>query len=146
VFSPSLSRRSGEGEEAAPPASTVHTYLVAAPAPPQLLTATASDGTAEAEVLPFADSLPETESGDDDLTRINGIGKKSAEALKAAGIDTFQKLAATTEDTIRAAFSDAGVRLVGDVDTWAQQAAYAARGDWDGLGSFVAERRAASED
>lgn len=82
----------------------------------------------------------------DDLTKISGIGAKSAEALKAAGIDSFHKLANSSEDTLRAAISDAGVRLVGDVTSWVQQAAYAARGDWQGLSSFNAERRAASGD
>jgi predicted flap endonuclease-1-like 5' DNA nuclease len=81
----------------------------------------------------------------DDLARLNGIGPKSAAALKAAGIDSFHKLANSSEDQIRAAV--AGVRLVGDVTTWAQQAAYAARGDWAGLTEFNnAQRKAANGD
>jgi predicted flap endonuclease-1-like 5' DNA nuclease len=82
----------------------------------------------------------------DDLTKLNGVGQKSAAALRAAGIDSFQKLANSSDDTIRAALNSAGVRLVGDVVTWSQQAAYAARGDWDGLKQFNAERRAANGD
>lgn len=81
-----------------------------------------------------------------DLTKINGVGRKSADALMAAGIDSFQKLANSSDDAIRAALTNAGVRLVGDVVTWSQQAAYAARGDWDGLKRFNAERRSASGD
>ncbi|MCC6802481.1 MAG: hypothetical protein IT319_06330 [Anaerolineae bacterium] len=80
----------------------------------------------------------------DDLTKINGIGAKSAAALKAAGIDSFHKLANSSEDALRAAINSAGVRLVGDVTTWAQQASYAARGDWQGLSRYNAERRAAN--
>lgn len=82
----------------------------------------------------------------DDLTKINGIGAKSAAALKAAGIDSFHKLANSSEDTLRAAITSAGVRLVGDVTTWAHQAGYAARGDWQGLSRYNAERRAANGD
>jgi predicted flap endonuclease-1-like 5' DNA nuclease len=77
----------------------------------------------------------------DDLTRLNGIGAKSASALKAAGIDSYHKLANSTNDAIRAALTTGGVRLVGDVETWAQQAGYAARGDWDGLRQFNAGRK-----
>ena len=74
-----------------------------------------------------------------DLSKLNGIGPKSAAALKAAGIDSFNKLANSSEDQIRAALS--GVRLVGDISTWAQQASYAARGDWAGLNQFNAAQR-----
>ncbi len=82
----------------------------------------------------------------DDLTKVRGIGGKSAQALKTAGIDTFQKLAESTQDAIHAALDAGNVRLVGDADTWMQQAAYAARGDWEGLDQFNAEQRSASSD
>jgi predicted flap endonuclease-1-like 5' DNA nuclease len=75
----------------------------------------------------------------DDLAKLNGIGPKSAAALKAAGIDSFHKLANSSEDQIRTAV--AGVRLVGDVSTWARQASYAAQGDWAGLNQFNASQR-----
>ncbi len=82
----------------------------------------------------------------DDLTKVRGIGKKSAQALKNAGIDTFQKLANSSVDAIHSALEAGSVRLVGEVDTWTQQAAYAARGDWEGLDRFNAEQRAADGD
>lgn len=78
----------------------------------------------------------------DDLVKIDGIGEKSAAALRAAGIDSFEKLANTSVETLRDAITTAGVRLVGDVDSWAQQAAYAARGDWEGMDTFNRERKA----
>jgi predicted flap endonuclease-1-like 5' DNA nuclease len=78
----------------------------------------------------------------DDLVKIDGIGEKSAAALRAAGIDSFEKLANSSVDTLREAITSAGVRLVGEVDTWAQQAAYAARGDWEGMDNFNRERKA----
>lgn len=69
----------------------------------------------------------------DDLTKIEGIGPKMSKALITAGIDTFEKLAATSEDVLRQAITDAGMRLAPSLGTWAEQSEYAARGDWDGL-------------
>ncbi len=77
----------------------------------------------------------------DDLEKIDGIGPKIAAALRAAGIDSFQKLANTSADTLRDAVNTAGVRMVGEVDTWAQQAGYAARSDWEGFENFNRERK-----
>lgn len=79
--------------------------------------------------------------GADDLIRIDGIGPKISAALHAAGIDSFEKLANTPVDTLRTIITDAGVRLIGEIDSWAQQAGYAARGDWAGLDTFNAERK-----
>jgi len=72
-------------------------------------------------------------SSGDDLTKIEGIGPKMSDALKAAGIDTFEKLSNTDEDTLRQAIEDAGMRLAPSIPTWAEQAGHAAKGDWDAL-------------
>jgi len=72
----------------------------------------------------------------DDLTVIEGIGHKMAAALKAAGIDTYARLAASSEGELRAAIEAAGLRLAPTLRTWAEQAAYAERGDWDGLAAI----------
>lgn len=69
----------------------------------------------------------------DDLTKIEGIGPKMQSALQAAGIDTYEKLAKASDDQLKAAVESAGMRLAPSLSTWADQAAYAARGDWDGL-------------
>jgi predicted flap endonuclease-1-like 5' DNA nuclease len=78
----------------------------------------------------------------DDLLRIDGVGPKSVSALQAAGIDSFQKLANTSEAQILEILTVAKVRLVANYTTWAQQAAYAARGDWEGFDRFNHERKA----
>jgi hypothetical protein len=72
----------------------------------------------------------------DDLTVIEGIGHKMAAALKAAGIGTYTRLAAASEGEIRAAIEAAGLRLAPTLRTWSEQAAYAERGDWDGLAAI----------
>ncbi len=87
-----------------------------------------------------------TSGSPDNLRKIHGIGKKSAQALKTAGIDSFQKLANSSDDALRTALDTGGVRLVGDVNTWSLQAAYAARGDWQGLDRFNADQGSASGD
>lgn len=79
-----------------------------------------------------------------DLVRIDGIGPKIANVLIAAKIDTFEKLAAATEDTLRDTLTDAGIRLAPTLPTWAEQATYAARGDWAGMDALNAERKAKS--
>lgn len=59
----------------------------------------------------------------DKLEKINGIGPKTAVALKAAGILTFSKLADMDEETLKQVLHDAGLDVVvaacGD---WPQQA------------------------
>lgn len=72
----------------------------------------------------------------DDLTVIEGIGPKMSKALVTAGIDTYEKLAQASEDAIHHAIEAAGLRFAPSVPTWAKQAAYAARGDWDGLKTY----------
>jgi predicted flap endonuclease-1-like 5' DNA nuclease len=74
----------------------------------------------------------------DDLTVIEGIGQKMAAALKAGGIDTFARLATTSEADIRTVIGNAGMRFAPSVPTWAQQASLADKGDWSGLKEYQA--------
>ncbi len=70
----------------------------------------------------------------DDLTIIEGIGPKAAEALIAGGIETFVKLAATSAVDVKAIL-DASTNKVQHLDptTWAQQSQLAADGKMDEL-------------
>ena len=70
----------------------------------------------------------------DDLTIIEGIGPKAAEALVAGGIDTFVKLAAVSAEDVKAIL-DASTNKVQHLDptTWAQQSQLAADGKMDEL-------------
>jgi predicted flap endonuclease-1-like 5' DNA nuclease len=72
-------------------------------------------------------------SGPDDLTRIEGIGPTISKALIAQGIDTFAKLATKSIDELREAVTAEGVSFVPSSESWADQASYAAKGDWEGL-------------
>ncbi len=63
--------------------------------------------------------MPSTDSVTDDLTRVSGIGPVFASRLRAAGIDTFAKLAASDDATL------AEIADVPDsrVEGWREQAA-----------------------
>ena len=82
--------------------------------------------------LPDTQPLPKKPSKVDDLKKIEGIGPRSAQALEAAGITTFAKLAKMKPEKIQVLLKEAGVRI-GFPDTWPEQAVLAAKGDWDGL-------------
>jgi ribosomal protein S6 len=76
----------------------------------------------------------------DDITIVEGLGPKAAEALVAAGVDTFAKLASATKeevDTILAASASKVQHL--DATTWGAQAALAAAGKMDELKAMQAE-------
>ncbi len=71
---------------------------------------------------------------DDDLTQIEGIGPKIAELLKAGGIRTWSALAAAPVERLQQILSDAGPTFTGHKpDTWPEQAALAAKGDFEAL-------------
>lgn len=65
----------------------------------------------------------------DDLTLIEGIGPKSAEALRDAGITTFAQIAQMSPEELEKAVKDRKVRLVGGTETWPMQAKLAAEGN-----------------
>lgn len=70
----------------------------------------------------------------DDLKKIEGIGPKASEALVAAGVDTFAKLAKKSAEEIKTILAEASSTLAHlDPQTWAAQAQLAADGKWDEL-------------
>jgi predicted flap endonuclease-1-like 5' DNA nuclease len=68
----------------------------------------------------------------DDLKRIEGIGPKISGLLQAAGIETFAKLASTDAAHLLQIVRDAGITIA-DPTTWPEQAALAAKGEWEQL-------------
>ncbi len=67
------------------------------------------------------------------LTLIEGVGKKSAEALVASGIATFAQMAAKKPEELAEAVKSQKVRLVGSTETWPMQAELAAKGNMEEL-------------
>ena len=73
----------------------------------------------------------------EDLTRLNGIGPKLAEAMQAAGIHNYTQLSTMTADDIATRLN--GVRYNKNLlESWPKQAAFAAQQDWNGLKQFQA--------
>jgi len=95
-------------------------------------------GTAQADV---AAPVPSAAPAGDDLTKIEGIGPKIAEeVLGKNGIRSFEALAATPVERLRELLSEAGPRFAAhDPATWPEQAALAARGDFEALDKLKAE-------
>ncbi len=70
----------------------------------------------------------------DDLTKIEGVGPKAAEALTNAGLDTFAKVAKAKADKMKEILTEASSRLAHlDTTSWAKQAKMAADEKWDEL-------------
>ncbi len=99
----------------------------AQPTPPPVARAATVAAVAEAKPIPAMD----------DLTRIEGIGPKTATALRAAGITTFAQMAATSDEELRRILRDAGISA--DPGTWPEQAALAAAGKWTELKAWQDE-------
>jgi predicted flap endonuclease-1-like 5' DNA nuclease len=70
----------------------------------------------------------------DDMTKIEGIGKKIAELLAEANINTFSTLSNTAEQTLQSILDAAGSRFKSyNPSLWALQAKLAADNKWDEL-------------
>jgi predicted flap endonuclease-1-like 5' DNA nuclease len=87
--------------------------------------------------VPVAAAVAAAPAAADDLTQIRGVGPKTADALKAAGIDSYAKLASTSEPDLRKDLADGHAAVPGNVNTWAMQASFAAKGDWVGMMAYA---------
>jgi predicted flap endonuclease-1-like 5' DNA nuclease len=78
----------------------------------------------------------------DNLVLIEGIGPKIAGLLIEARITTFQQLADTSVDVLKAILKEAGPRYrMADASTWPQQSQLAAEGKLDDLKKLQGELR-----
>ena len=70
----------------------------------------------------------------DDLTKVEGIGPKAAEALVNAGLESFAKLAKAKPEKIKDILTEASSRMAHlDPTSWPKQAKMAADDKWDEL-------------
>lgn len=82
----------------------------------------------------------------DDLTKVEGIGPKAAEALVNAGFDSYAKLAKTTPEEIKEILTEASSRMAHlDPGSWPKQAGMAAEGKWDELNDWQEKAKAGIE-
>ncbi len=96
--------------------------------------------TVPAEEVKVAETANETTAAattitpKDDLTKIEGVGKKIAEILAAAGIIGFEDLAEATPKKLKAILEAAGNKFkVHNPANWPKQAKLAAAGKWPEL-------------
>ncbi len=69
-----------------------------------------------------------------DLTKIEGVGPKTAEALSNAGLDSYEALSGSDPERIKEILAEASSRLAHlDPGSWPKQAKMAAEGKWDEL-------------
>jgi predicted flap endonuclease-1-like 5' DNA nuclease len=74
---------------------------------------------------------------DNDLTLIIGIGPKTAALLQSQGLQTWEELAAVTQEHLRKILSEAGgIYKTQDPTHWAKQALMASQGEWRKLRVF----------
>lgn len=94
----------------------------------------AAKKSSEAEAKETGTEKPRNKKESDDLTRIEGIGPKVAEALSEAGIHTFAKLAESKAEDIKELLEKSGGHFnAQDPTSWPEQAQLAADGKWDEL-------------
>jgi small subunit ribosomal protein S2 len=122
-----------EGKESDAPKAKKETAAAEETSTPAKETAVAEKTKSEA---PAPEAKKEAASTDDavDLTRIEGIGPKTAEALSNAGLDSFEALSGSDPERIKEILAEASSRLAHlDPGSWPKQAKMAAEGKWDEL-------------
>jgi predicted flap endonuclease-1-like 5' DNA nuclease len=76
----------------------------------------------------------------ENLARVEGIGAKIADLLNQNGIYTFEQLAATDPAALKTLLAQAGPQFqLADPETWPEQAALIAAGQWAKLDQLQAE-------
>ncbi|MFN8305170.1 MAG: glycoside hydrolase family 13 [Ferruginibacter sp.] len=89
---------------------------------------------------PKATPVTKKVSVKDDLTRIEGIGKKIDTLLRKNEIVSYQQLAKTTVKKLKAILEEAGSKYnMHNPATWPKQAKLAAAGQWDELKAWQDE-------
>jgi predicted flap endonuclease-1-like 5' DNA nuclease len=123
-------------------------YLIAGVDPAGLTTEAGNDGHyGSGKVQSFAAGAENDLGSDaafegadvkaDDLLRVEGIGPKINEILLSGGVRTFRRLAAMSEDSLRAIVNAGGVSFIPSVGTWAAQGALLRDGDEAGFAALV---------
>jgi len=79
-------------------------------------------------------------SKQDDLKRIEGIGPKTQNILREAGLTTFDSLASADLTKLESILRKARLYMI-NPSTWPEQARLAAAGDWEALAKFQAQLR-----
>lgn len=97
------------------------------------------------EKAPKKDTMSKAKKGDD-LTKIEGVGPKAAEALSNGGMDSYTKLAEAEPEQIKELLTEASSRMAHlDPTSWPKQAKMAAEDKWDDLKKWQDNAKAGVE-
>ncbi|TAG46736.1 MAG: 50S ribosomal protein L21 [Betaproteobacteria bacterium] len=78
--------------------------------------------------------------GSDDIELIEGVGPKIAGLLRDANLGTFEAISKASIEQLKAALEAGGPKFnIAKPDTWAEQAALAAKGDWAAFDKLTEE-------
>jgi large subunit ribosomal protein L21 len=78
--------------------------------------------------------------GSDDIEMIEGVGPKIAGLLRDANLGTFEAISKASIEQLKAALEAGGSKFnIAKPDTWAEQAALAAKGDWAAFDKLTEE-------
>jgi len=72
----------------------------------------------------------------DDLTKLSGIGPRMEVILNDGQVTTYDQLAHASAKDLRLIVAAGGALPPSSLKTWPTQAAYARKGDWDGLSAY----------
>ncbi|MCO5725627.1 30S ribosomal protein S2 [Robiginitalea marina] len=134
-----LTERKSEKAEAAEEKAT------RAEAPASTAVEEVETATAPAEAAPKVKKQAAEATGDD-LTKIEGIGPKAAEALVEAGLGTYVALAEADPEKIKDLLTEFSSRLAHlDPGSWPKQAKMAADGEWEALNAWQEEAKGGIE-
>lgn len=85
-------------------------------------------------VKPKAAAKAKTEMVKDDLTKVEGVGKKIEVLLNKSGISSYKQLSKATVKKLKQILEEAGSKFsLHDPGTWPKQAKLAADGKWEEL-------------
>jgi len=96
------------------------------------------EAVAEVETAVPAVEAAELAAGDD-LSILDGVGPKYADALRASGVTTFAQLSEMTPEAIEETLAKANEPLIAghNADTWPRQAKLAAAQEWSALRRYI---------
>jgi predicted flap endonuclease-1-like 5' DNA nuclease len=103
------------------------------------------EAVAEVETAVPAVEAAELAAGDD-LSILDGVGPKYADALRTAGVTTFTQLSQMTPEAIGETLAKANEPLIAGhtADTWPRQAKLASDKDWSALRRYIDSKKKVS--
>lgn len=132
---PAVAEEPAVAEKAAPATPVEEVAAPVEAAAEEVVEEKAAEVVEEAtEVVAEEAPAPTAEVTVEDLTKVEGIGPKAAEALNTKGINTFAELAKADPENIKIILTEASSRMAHlDPTSWPKQAQMAADGKWDEL-------------